>query len=91
VPEEYDPTRSRQIPVQGDDDVVTVDTRRQRPAAGGAAGGAGRPPRGSRSGAAVPRQRKRHPVRNVLIAVLVLLLVWAGALFWLPTPPGATW
>jgi LCP family protein required for cell wall assembly len=78
VPEDYDPTRSRQIPIQGDDDVVTVDTRRQRATAAGAGG---EPPR-SRRATEAPRRRKRHPVRNTLIAVLVVLLAWVGAIAW---------
>ncbi|HET7660962.1 MAG TPA: LCP family protein [Oryzihumus sp.] len=78
MPEDYDPTRSRQIPIHGDDDVVTVDTRRQRAAAAGAGGV---PPR-SRRDAEAPRRRKRHPVRNTLIVVLVVLVAWVGAMAW---------
>ena len=80
MPEDYDPTRSRQIPLQGDDDVVTVDTRRQRPRpAAAATPGGGVPPRANRS---APRQRKRHPIRNTFIVVLVVLIAWVGALVW---------
>ena len=79
MPEDYDPTRSRQIPLQGDDDIVTVDTRRQRPAP---AGVGGPPPRRTRAAAGAPRQRRRHPVRNAFIIVLVVLVAWVGALVW---------